>query len=163
MDIKAGKRKIRISLFDIVIVILIIAMAAGFLILRNHGSGEQNSSSELVYKIELNNLDESCQGMVNTGDRIIDKIKKNDMGEVVGVEYYPYREFSYDNVNHMKVYTDVPGKITACITLKSDCTDSGASIKTSGGFEVSVGTSVSVIGPGYSGAGYIIFIDRGDN
>lgn len=85
------------------------------------------------------------------------------MGEVVDVEYLPYKDFSYDNVNHRKVYTEVPGKISAYITMKSAYVDEGNVIKTAGGLEVAVGVQVSVIGPGYSGAGYIVAIDRGDD
>lgn len=162
MDIKAGKRKIRISLFDIVIIILIIVLAAGFVVLKNKKAGNADMK-ELTYQIEITGLNESFEGTINKGDKFIDKVKKFEMGEVADVTYSPDKDYAYDNTSHRKVCTEVPGRIAAYITMKAMCTDDGSSIKTDGGMEIAVGTAVSIIGPGYSGAGYIISMDRGDN
>ena len=79
------------------------------------------------------------------------------------VEYVPYKQSVENLQDQTIVESEVPGKITANVTLKADCTDDGTKIATTSGFTLAVGTSMSVLGPGYSGSGYLISMDRSEN
>lgn len=161
MEIKAGNRKFRISVFDILVIILVILLALGFVYIRHHRGGTE-SVMEQIYQIEINDVNPSTEGMIQPGDPVIDKVKKLDMGEVVSVEYIPETVSTLDLENHKMVESELPGKESAIITMKAECTDNGTKITTTGGYDLAVGTRVSMIGPGYSGAGYIITMDRGE-
>ena len=162
MEIKAGGRKYRVSIFDIVIIILVIVLALGFIYMRNHSSGGAANVIEQTYQIEISDINPNTVGMIQPGDPVIDKVKKIDMGEVVSVEYVPQKISTVDMENHRMVESVLPGKESAIITMKAECTDDGTKIATTGGYGLAVGTRVSMIGPGYSGAGYIITMDRGE-
>ena len=82
------------------------------------------------------------------------------MGEVVSCEFYPMRKESVNLQTGDTLYPEVPGLYAAKITLKAECSDTGSSLVTGGGFEVRTGTEVSILGPGYGGGGYVINVIR---
>lgn len=162
MEIKAGSRKFRVSIFDIIVIVLVILLALGFVYYRHHHSSTSTSYAQ-TYRMELTNMEENMEGKIQPGDKIIDKVKKMDMGEVVSVEYEPYTQPAEDLEDQMVVESEVPERITAIVTMQADCTDDGTKIATTSGYDLAVGTAVSVVGPGYSGSGYLISMDRSND
>ncbi len=162
MEIKAANRKFRVSLFDIIVIILVILLALGLVYYKNHHRSTGTFITQ-VYQIELNNMDENMEGKFQPGDKIVDKIKKQELGEVVSAEYVPYTQ-SVENLEEQTyVESEVPGKISAIVTIQAECHDDGTKISTVSGFDLAVGSAMSIVGPGYSGSGYLISMDRSGN
>ena len=163
MENKSGRR-ISLNFFDILIIIIVIALAAGLIYMKTRGSseGQASEASTVTYEIEISNLSKDTENLIQSGDNIIDKVKKQEMGKVVSSEFYPMKKESVNLQTGDTLYAEVPGLYSAKITLEAECSDTGSSLITGGGFEVRTGTEVSILGPGYGGSGYVINVIRGE-
>ena len=161
MENKSGRR-ISLNFFDILIIIIVIALTAGLIYVKTRGGseGQASDAAMVTYEIEIGNLTEDTQNLIHAGDSVIDKVKKQEMGEVVSCEFYPMRKESVNLQTGDTLYPEVPGLYAAKITLNAECSDTGSSLVTGGGFEVRTGTEVSILGPGYGGGGYVINVIR---
>ncbi len=166
MENKKQEKRSLLNFFDIIIIILVILAAGAFIIMQMRGSsqyGGDTGSETIEYQVEITGIYENTQGMINVGDSIVDKVKKYNIGTVKDVEYYPYKREAIDYDNGAVRYTEVPGKLSACITVTAECTRSDGNITVDGGFHVKAGEQMSIVGPGYAGGGYIIGVTRGDD
>ncbi len=162
MEIKTGNRKFRVSLFDIIVILLVILLALGFVYYKNHHGGTGGTIMQ-TYTMELTRMDENMEGKFQPGDKIIDKVKKQELGEVVSAEYIPCIQTVENYEEQRVVESEIPGKISAVVTMQAECIDDGTKITTTSGYDLAVGTEMSVVGPGYSGSGYLISMDRSDD
>lgn len=158
--------KIRISfnLFDIIIILIVIALVAGFAVYqtRSSSSGGASGTKTVQYQVEITGLTEGTGDMIREGDPIVDKVKKNGMGTVVSSEFYPMTKQVVDLETGNTLYSEVPGQYSALITIEAVCSDSGTALTTDGGFVVRAGEDASIIGPGYSGGGFVVNVMRGE-
>ena len=163
MENKSGRR-ISLNFFDIIIIVVVIALAAGFIWIKA-GRGQEGGAggnTTVQYDIEITNLTADTQNLIAEGDAIIDKVRKQHMEKVVSFEVYPMKKDAVNLETGDTVYTEVPGLYAAKITLEAECSDTGSALVTGGGFEVRTGTEVSILGPGYGGGGYVIDVVRGE-
>ena len=168
MENENGKhRKLKVNFFDFVIIAVVIALAAAYAVHRIGGGSAVSTSSsetrELTYTVEITDLDENTKAMIHKGDGLIDKVKKYEIGTVEDVKFYPFRRLTEDKDSGRYIYAEEPDRCNASLTVKVKCTDDGTTLTADSGFEIRVGQGVSLIGPGYSGAGYIINVERVDN
>ena len=158
------KRRWKVNFFDIIIIVIVIALAGGYVVYKTHNSSSGGTQMrDVTYTVEITDIDESTMGMINEGDSLIDKVKKYQIGTVQSVKFYPCVKGVADKENNQYVYSEVPGRYSAAITVKVQCVDNGATLTADGGFPVRVGHETSILGPGYAGSGYIISIERGDD
>jgi hypothetical protein len=159
-------KKLKINFFDIVIIIVVIALAGAYAVHRMGGGSAVGSSAvetkKIVYKLEITDLDKNTEGLIKKGDSVMDKVKKYDVGTVKSVEFYPSKRLAEDKENAALVYTEEPDRYSALLTIEVVCKDDGDTLTSESGFEIRVGQGVSLVGPGYSGAGYITSIERDD-
>ncbi len=158
-------RKISFNFFDIIIVIIIIALAAGVCLIKMKASdtgSSVGSSGTVEYTIELNELESDPSDIIHEGDELIDKIKKNTMGTVKSFKVKHMEKYGND-ADGNTVLSEVPDLYAADIVLEAECTESDSDITTTGGYKVKVGQSVNILGPGYTGTGYVIDIARADS
>ena len=164
---KEKHMKLKINFFDLVIIIVVVALAAAYAVHRIGGGSAVSTSSsetrELTYVLEITDLDESTESLIHKGDSLIDKVKKYEIGTVDSVKVYPYQRLTEDKDQGRYFYTEETDRCSAALTVKVKCVDDGDTLTADSGFEIRVGQSVSLVGPGYSGAGYIIGIERGDD
>ena len=103
---------------------------------------------------------ENTKTLIHKGDEVIDKVKKYEIGTVQKVEFYPFLRLSEDKETGRYLYAEEPDRCSASLTIKVKCQDDGDALTADSGFEIRVGQNVSLVGPGYSGAGYITNIER---
>ena len=161
---KKSEFKISFNLFDIIIIIVVIALAAGFAVfqMRSGSSGSQTGMKTVQYQVEITGLTAGTGEMIREGDKIVDKVKKNGMGTVVSSEFYPMTKEVVDLETGNTLYNEVPDEYSALITIEAECTDTESALTTDGGFVVRAGEDASIIGPGYSGGGFIVNVMRGE-
>ncbi len=161
---KKSEFKISFNLFDIIIIIVVIALAAGFAVfqMRSGSSGSQAGMKTVQYQVEITGLTAGTGEMIREGDKIVDKVKKNGMGTVVSSEFYPMTKEVVDLETGNTLYNEVPDEYSALITIEAECTDTESALTTDGGFVVRAGEDASIIGPGYSGGGFIVNVMRGE-
>ena len=161
---KKSEFKISFNLFDIIIIIVVIALAAGFAVfqMRSGSSGSQAGMKTVQYQVAITGLTAGTGEMIREGDKIVDKVKKNGMGTVVSSEFYPMTKEVVDLETGNTLYNEVPDEYSALITIEAECTDTESALTTDGGFVVRAGEDASIIGPGYSGGGFIVNVMRGE-
>lgn len=164
---KGKQRKLKINFFDIVIIVVVVALAGAYTIHRAGGgsavSSKSSESKTLTYTLEITDLDENTKDLIHKGDELIDKVKKYEIGTVQDVVVYPFQRMTEDKDNGRYFFTEDPERCSASLTIKVKCQDDGDSLTADSGFEIRVGQGVSLVGPGYFGAGYITNIERGND
>ena len=160
------KIKFKLNVFDIIIIVAVIAVAAILVVPKilpsqNGNATTAQTQDNITYAVEIYNLPLSTAQKIKVGDKLTDKVKKFEMGEVTDVQILPYKKPANDLENGRVLQSVVPDKYKAIITIKAEATENETSILVGGGYEVKVGSSVSVIGAGYFGNGFITEVERG--
>lgn len=164
MENRSG-RKIAFNFFDIIIIVLVIALAMGFVWFQKRGSASDDAAggTQMVqYQVEITGITENTGDLITAGDTIVDKIKKQEMGKVVSSEIYAMQKETVNMETGDTLYSDVPGQYSALITIETECSDTGSALVAASGYQVRVGTDVSILGPGYGGGGFVVDVMRGE-
>lgn len=157
------KFKLKINVFDIIIILLVIA--AGFLVLRlsnaDGGSAVLSSGTPMTmqYTLEMYNLPEGLSETIKPGDSLTEAVEKRYIGRVVSVEHGPYMTTSKDSYTGNLILTEMVSRYTATLVVELDVVDTGTELDASG-FILRANATPSVLGPGYSGMGLITAIER---
>lgn len=157
------KFKLKINVFDVIIILLVIV--AGFVVLRlmnADGGGAVLSSGTPVtvrYTLELHNMPEGLGAMIHEGDSLSESVEKRAIGTVVGVEITPTVTTSKDSYSGDFILADVPNRETATLTVEISAYDTGTSFDASG-FILRSNDTLSVTGPGYACVGLVTGIER---
>jgi hypothetical protein len=165
MENKENKRRLKISIFD-VILIAVVVVAACALIFIWRSSGRSSSTDvntrPVHYSIELNGMLPGTAEKIKAGDTIMDSDKKFIMGTVESVAISAATVTKPDLQTGDTVTVENPGKELATVNLVCDCSATDSQVVAASGYVVSVGKEVHAAGPGYAGIGYVVAIDRED-
>ena len=161
---KTVKFRFRPNVFDIIIILA--ALAAGFVLLRlsnadGAGTTVLSSGTNVTarYTLELGNLAIGTSELIQPGDNLTDVVLKRAIGSVVSVTSGPYLVTSKDSNTGDVILTEVPQRETAYIVVEVDAVDNGFDVM-AGNFAVRGGINMSVSGPGYWGYGIIADVER---
>ena len=160
------KFRLRLNLFDAIV--LIIALAVGAFVLWNAlkpqaapSSGETASpASTMRYTIRFQGLAEGNGALIQPGDALEDTIQNYALGTVVSVESVPATTQILNQETRQYVQAQIPGCEDVLVTVESPCTEDSQSLTVDGGYTLRVGTTAYVRGAGYMGSGPIISIER---
>jgi len=160
MDKKKGILRF-FNLFDIILIGVIIILAVVLVFLSRTGEVDESAAQGTVtYVLELRRMENGSEELVKVGDRLTDKIKKYDIGTVTDVEIKDAATLADDILQGASGDTAFPTGKDVYVTVEAPCTENDTTITVGGGYTIRVGRDVSVRGPGYFGAGYIIDIVR---
>jgi len=160
------KEKIRfkLNLFDTVIILLAVIVAAVLLWNRlapkSDGGAVAPTQQTIEYTIRLRGAMEGTGALVQPGDVLEDAIKNYSIGTVVSVTIGPAKTAAIDEANRVLRQAETPEREDIDIVITARATENEAQILVDGGFEVRVGEPAWVRGPGYLGSGTIINIAR---
>ena len=161
METKKKKQRWSLNFFDLVIIA--IAAAACFLIIRMAGSGNviapSGETKTVRYTVEFSGMLGDTAEMIKPGDALVDKIEKRAVGTVTNVIVTPAYVSSQSLVEGRYIITEIPGQKSALVVVEALCSVTDSEISTNG-FTIRCGTKVSFTGPGYSGSGFIVEIAR---
>ena len=152
--------KWRPNLFDIVIVLIILAVGAVLYLMLRPTASNVVQTTPMRYTIEMLNLPEGTHELMQVGDKIIDASRTYPMGTVVAVEAVPYTVETVDQENNVVRQAAVPGYETVLLTLEANMVVTDSSITTEGGYLVRVGLSTKAKSENYAATGYIVGIER---
>lgn len=167
MEQNNGKFRLRLNLFDAIVLIAALAVAA-FLLWNAFkpaasapASGETiTASSTIRYTIRFQRLMEGTGSLIQPGDALVDTIKNYKLGNVVAVEVVPAEYQILNQESREYVLTTISGYEDALVTVESPCTNSNDTLLLDGGYTLRVGATAYVRGEGYMGSGPIISIER---
>lgn len=147
------------NFFDVIFIVLILALAGGAYWVSHDGTSGQELVSR-SYVIELNHLQADMAQYAALGDRVTDNVKNQDMGTVMALETVPYTIPVADEAAGTVKQVPVEGYVSLRITVQTDTTETDSQVATEDGYILRVGTSVSCAVGGLTSAGYIIQVDR---
>ena len=138
MEQNNHKFRLRLNLFDAIILVVVLAVGAAvaWFGLRS-GGGETSSASQTVqYTIMFQSMTEGSSELIQPGDPLVDTVKNYQMGSVVSVRAEPAVVQVLDQES--RTYVDA--------VLE--------------GYDFRVGQTTYVRGPGYMGSGPVTEIVR---
>ena len=164
--------KWKLNLFDIVLLAVVLAAAAGLVAWKfvssnqttvdpNSGVTVPKGTQTVRYVVELEQLHEQTAEMVAVGDEVYERTKKELMGIVQSVEVTQARTLTKNELEGTFQFAEVPERYNVIMEITAQAVENDNGIVLESGLEVRAGTSVRVLGPGYYGAGYILSVERG--
>ena len=165
MEQNAHKFRIRLNLFDAIVLIVVLLAGAAFawLSLRSGDSSGTAATSQTVrYTVVFQKMAKGDSQLIQAGDKLEDAVKNYSIGTVVSVETKPAVTQILDQEERCYVDAELAGYEDVYVTVESACTDNGEPLLLGGGYDFRVGKTAYVRGPGYKGSGPVTAIERGN-
>lgn len=165
MEQNNHKFRLRLNLFDaiVLVVVLLAAAAFGYLTLKDKGTDASAPTTQTVqYTVLFQKMNESGSQMVKAGDQLEDTVKNYRMGTVVSVEHKPAMVQVLDQETKTYVMAELDGYEDVYVTVESTCTSTDEALLLDSGYDIRVGQTAYVRGPGYMGSGPVTTIERGE-
>lgn len=164
MEDKNRKFRLRLNLFDCVVILLAVAVAGVLLWMRlkpAQTAAEVPAASRIEYTIRLQKVLEGTGALVNEGDELVDAIKNFALGKVTAVRVEPAVDSIINEEQLCYVTAEIPGYEDLYLTVESSGTVNAEQVLVGGGYAVRAGEDIYVRGPGYLGSGEVYTVERG--
>ena len=162
MEQNNPKFRLRLNLFDAIVLVLVLAVGAVLVWfgLRSGGSGSATSSNTVQYTILFQKMEPGTSALISPGDQLVDTVKNYKLGTVVTTRGEPAVVQVLDQETKTYVDAVLEGYEDVYVTVESTCTDNGEALLLDGGYDFRVGQTAYVRGPGYMGSGPVTAIER---
>ena len=164
MGQKPEKFRLRLNLFDSIIIILALAVGA-FLLwnsLKPDAAPEQVETSTVRYTLCFQRWIEGTSSAVKEGARLTDSIRNYEIGRVESVQAVPATEQIVDHVNKAYVVAEIPGYEDVLVTVTAPGVITEEAVTVGGGYALRVGNRAFIQGDGFLASGYVYAIERED-
>lgn len=150
------KKKRRFNVIDaLIILIILIVIVGGGLFLWSRKADTAQNTFEIEYVVEFRTVRDELTTGFTEGIRLVDSVKKYQLGEVIAVNITPAKFTGTDLVDGELVYSDYPEHSNVDLTVRTTASqDSDGNYIIDGGYRISVGTTMYIRSPGYVGVGY---------
>ena len=158
------KTKIKFNIIDILLVLLIVVAAAFAVYLLRSGrisSDQQKTEREIQYTVLLTNVKSRFKGNIQAGDSVTDTVKLMPIGEVTDVKTVQTTVQIEDYQEGRLVTATLPDTYDISVTVTATATVSDGYYMI-GGYQINVGTLVSLRVPNYTGSGYCTAVTEVD-
>lgn len=166
MEHEEKKFRLRLNLFDGIVLILVLAVGA-FLVWRHFRSApppEENvgpAVQTIRYTVEFSRWDEGVSSLIQVGDSLVDSVRNVDIGKVTAVEAVPASAMFLNQEKKVYELHTLPGLEDVRVTVESDGTIDERAVSLNGSYPIRVGQSLYIRGEGYVGSGPVISIEQG--
>jgi hypothetical protein len=165
MEQKKNNFRLRLNLFDGIVLVLALAVGAFLMWTALKPSapagGEAAPSTATVrYTVRFQKWVAGSGSLVEAGDKLVDNIKNYDLGTVVSAEVVPAQAFTLDSDEESFVISPIEDFEDVLVTVESSCTVSESGVIVGGGYPLRVGGIAYIRGEGYMASGPIISIER---
>ena len=165
MEQNTPKFRLRLNLFDAIVILAALAVGALLLWVRLRPAvpvqAEPGAQDTVRYTVRFQRWAPGTGSMVTPGDQIADNIKNYEIGRVVSAQVGPTQQQVVDQENRRWVWAEVEGLEDVLVTIEAPCSVSEESITVGGGYELRVGVMAYLRGKGYMGSGPIVAIEQG--
>ncbi len=164
MEQKNEKFRFRLNLFDALVILAALAVAA-FLIwsrMRPAAAPSAAPAQTVRYTLCVKRMMEGSGALVQPGDDLTDIVQNYPLGTVVSAEVVPASCYAIDEETLSYYKAEVPGREDVYIQVESAAEISESQVSVGGGYALRVGAAVRVKGPGYIGSGEVYSIERGE-
>lgn len=163
MEQNTPKFRLRLNLFDGII--LVLALAVGALVIWSAlkpraASPEAPSVSTYRYTVCFQRWPAGDSRLLQAGDQLMDSTKNYPLGQVVDFEVVPSEILILNQETRRYELTPVPGYEDIYVTVESTGTEREDEIVLGGGFSLRAGVTAYIRGAGYMAAGPITGVQR---
>lgn len=164
MEPNTPKFRLRLNLFDGIVLVLALAVGA-FLLWRAVKpaapvQADPAATSTIRYTVRFQRWIPGTSEIIQPGDRIADNIKNYEVGHVVSAQAVPALVQTPDRESCRWVWAELEGFEDVLVTVEAPCTVSDKAFTVGGGYEVRVGTTGFLRGEGYMGSGPIVAVEE---
>lgn len=164
MEQKETKFRLRLNLFDAIVILC--ALAVGAFLLWNRfkpyaASAGAGPAATIQFTVRLRRTLPGTGALINEGDLLVDVVKNFEVGTVVSSEVRPAVAAVLDENARTYVNAEIPGYEDIYIVMESGASISDERILVGSGYELRVGEAIYLRGPGYLGSGEVYAIERG--
>ena len=152
------KKKFKLNLFDIVIILIVGAVAFGLYAYTHKDTVIETKTIE--YIVELNECPVGFSKNIKTGENITDGLKNYNMGTIVEVNAEPYTVSVANTDEGRYDESPVDGLERVLLTISANVTETDANFAVDGYYVVKAGEEVFVRGNGFAGEGHVVLIKR---
>lgn len=165
MEHNTPKFRLRLNLFDGIVLVLALAVGAFLLwtALKPDTASVVTptaSASTVRYTVRFQKWIQGTSSLIQSGDKLVDNIKNYELGSVVSSEAVPAQSIHLDHTGRQYVLADIPGYEDVLVTVEAPCTITDEAITLGGGFSLRVGYTAYIRGEGYMASGPIVAIER---
>lgn len=165
MEQNTPKFRLRLNLFDGIVLVLALAVAA-FLVwtaLKPSApvQADPTTSNTVRYTVRFRRWAPGTSSLIQPGDQIADNIKNFEIGQVVSAEAVPAMVQVLDHDNRRIVWAELEGFEDVLVTIEAPCTVTDENTTVGGGYNLRVGALAFLKGEGYMGSGPIISVEQG--
>ena len=165
MEQNTPKFRLRLNLFDAIVILAALAVGALLLWVRLRPAvpvqAEPGAQDSVRYTVRFQRWAPGTGSLVTPGDQIADNVKNYEIGRVVSAQVVPTQQQVVDQENRRWVWAEVEGMEDVLVTIEAPCSVSEESITVGGGYELRVGVMAYLRGNGYMGSGPIVAIEQG--
>ena len=122
-----SEKKWKLNFFDIIIVIVVIAVAGGLYVFTHKDKVVE--TKVLRYNIELTECPVGLSKKINIGDKLTDNVKNYYMGKVAAVEAFECKKLGEDRESGQIRESIVPDAENIIITVEADVTESASDLR----------------------------------
>ncbi len=164
MEQNTQKLRLRLNLFDGIV--LVLALAVGAFLLWNAlkpepaAQGSSAAASTVRYTVQFRRWKPGGSALIQPGDKLADSIKNFELGQVAEVSAVPSETLVLDHESRAYVLAETPGYEDVLVTVEAPASVTDSAIVLGGGYELRVGATAYIKGEGYMASGPIISIER---
>ena len=137
-----GKLFGKISIFDIIILLLIIVVSAGtFYKFRSEQTNVEGGQKTLVYTVRIPNVRWFTLQYYEVGQRCFDTRSGEEIGRIVAVRSEPFWDV-YQDMRGNALLVEVPDKINIEIDVKTTGLETDRGYYASGTYELKAGSDI---------------------
>ena len=165
MEHNTPKFRLRLNLFDGIV--LVLALAVGALVLwtalrpaASAGEAASSSTATVRYTVRFQKWIEGTSALIQPGDKLVDNIKNYSLGSVVSSEVVPAQTLLLNQELRQFTLAEIPGYEDILVTVESPCTITDEAITLDGGYALRVGGTTYIRSEGYMASGPVVAIER---
>lgn len=163
MEQNTPKFRLRLNLFDGIILVLALAAAAvlAWLILNPTPTNKDDvTEGTLRYTVRLARWTEGTSSLIQIGDKVTDNLRDRPMGEIVDIQVEPCRIQTSNLNEHRLIWAEIEGYNDIVLTIEAPCgiNKYGVTIEEKD-YPLRVGEMAYVRGEGYMGSGAVESIE----
>lgn len=160
MDMEQKKPRKRLNFFDLLIVLLLLAVVAVAYLLSHDSTPTAKNIIPRTYTVELPRLELGMKDYVSVGDTVTDNIKNYAIGTVTDIELQPSTNTVLDEEHEIFRQAVLNDRVTLVLTIEVDTVETDSAVDTLSGYTLRTGTSVSLTAGQLYAAGTVLSVSR---
>ncbi len=147
-----GKIFGKLSIVDLCIIVFIVAVAGGSYAFLKKNIAESRASQSYNIVLEYRGIEEYLRDAIVPGTTVYERVQNQPIGTLKDVKFEPDIEYNVSSLDGTLVQERVPEKYDAHLYLEITTDD-----------DIYVGKYLSIGTKDFTGAGYIISVDKVEN